>query len=128
MEAQPMETLPDEGVVLARRRCDGEWVGPRYPRYVNLNLDLFDAWCPLPSDPQPDPMTVVARHPMDTLPDGHPEKVVIGYASGAALLEEETTRTHDTHAASAGWVREWWCPLAPLLDLIAEERTHETNP
>ena len=65
-----------------------------------------DWWMPWPTFPT-DPMTVDAWHPMEMLPDNHPEWVCIKYANGGVERKRGTIRKYDAENG-----RERWCSVA----------------
>lgn len=109
-EWQPIETCP-KGERVLLLYGDGRTIGA-YP----TENDAATHWAPLPVVPEPDPMTVVAWHPMEKLPNEHPKQVLVRFRGGLCNVSSGTMRYYDADAE-----RTAWCPLAPLLDLIPED-------
>ena len=106
---QPIATCPDDEWVMV---TDGVM---SYSSCYPLG-DEETHWAPLPAPPAPDPMTVLAWHPMATLPDKHDDRVLIRYPGDTEpIVHRQSRRVADDSAHRLGWL-----PLAPLLALIPE--------
>lgn len=74
-------------------------VGALYAHEMDATVALLDA------PPGPDRMHTAGRWPMEFLPDGHPESVVIGNKYDAVVPIVGSKREHDAFND-----RLWWCP------------------
>jgi hypothetical protein len=116
-EWQPISTIPEERPVLILWDSGDStvWKIEEHPNIggaPSIGTVMAANWAPLPTMPAPDPMTVVAWHPMETLPNQHNEPVLIRYVDHHPEVDTRTIRGRSDQ------YRTGWCPLAPLLDLI----------
>jgi hypothetical protein len=107
---QPIETIPETRPILVRAKDGSAWS----TTLLSPRRSWFE-WAPYPDEPAPDPMTVAAWHPMDLLPDDHPEPVLIRYGADYSVMSD-TQRRYDRIQN-----RLEWMPLAPLLALVEEQ-------
>lgn len=113
---RPIDTLPDdpdlEVVASVWRESRHAALAVHRASFLHLHGDTYEFthWAPAPVMPSPDPMTVVAAHPMDTLPDGHEQGALFKLADGTVRPDWGTFRKHDAKCA-----RVAWCPLIPEL-------------
>lgn len=113
-EWQPIETCPKKtGRVLLRFPDDSIYAGS-----VERSTGKATHWAPLPVMPEPDPMTVVAWHPMEQLSLTGQAIVCLVDADDVDFAVYSATGTVKDNPRC-----KRFCALAPLLDLIPEDGT-----